>query len=192
LSQAVALGGVLYSRGHADAGTVWQQHQVTGRQRDEGREPRPLVAERLLDHLDQHLGALPHQFTYVGEFPAVSVRLADIPPEDVGRMQKAGAFESDIDKRRLHSRQYPRYPAFVYVAVQAAARGALYVDLLQDPVFEQRRSNFPRGHVDQYFFFRQLLAHRAPPDVLTRRNGSMPACASSEAVSNTGKPTTPE
>src|SRR6185437_4103925 len=98
-----------------------------------------------------------------------------------------GALQPDLDERRLHARQHARYAPLVEVAHQAAAAGALDVDLLHHAVLEQRGARLARGDVDQ-----DLGAHAAPPSPAPAGHSAMPAAASSCAVSYSGNPMTPE
>jgi hypothetical protein len=104
--------------------------------------------------------------------------------EDVGGMQKCGALQADIDECRLHARQHPGNPAFVDVADQSTAAGALQKHLLQHAVFDDGRARLVGGGIDQ-----NLGAHRPRSP---RCHTATPAAFSSAAVSNSGNPMTPE
>ena len=59
---------------------------------------------------------------------------------DVGHVQEGGALEADVDEGRLHAGQHAHDLAEVEVADDAAARGALDVQLLHHaPVRRPRR-----------------------------------------------------
>jgi hypothetical protein len=59
---------------------------------------------------------------------------------DIRRVQKGGFFKPDINKRRLHARQYAAYFPAIYIANQAALGVTLYMYLLQYSVFNQRNA----------------------------------------------------
>jgi hypothetical protein len=110
-------------------------------------------------------------------------------------MQERGPLETELDERRLHPRQHARYLSFIDVADQPAAARAFDQDLLQHAAFDERRANLARRRVDQNL----LALHRAPdaacdgvrpPDRVPHR--TTPQRASKAAVSNRGRPTTPE
>ena len=96
-------------------------------------------------------------------------------------MQKAGTLQANIDKRRLHAGQHARNFTLVEIADNAATIAALDVDFLQQARFEQRRAHLARRDVHQDF-----SRHGAPCH--TR----MPERCSRSAVSNSGRPITPE
>ena len=59
-------------------------------------------------------------------------------------MQERGALQADVDERRLHAGQHPRYLAQVHVADQPALQRALQVQLLHGAVFHHRDARFLR------------------------------------------------
>jgi hypothetical protein len=68
-------------------------------------------------------------------------------------VQERRAVEPYLHERRLHPGQHARYRAIVDIADQAPARRPLDEDLLQHAVFEQRRPDLGRRHVNQDLFF---------------------------------------
>ena len=96
---------------------------------------------------------------------------------EVGDVQEAGLFESDIDERRLHPGQHARDFALIEVADQPLALVALQVELAQYAVFEHRHAHFKRGCVDYNFaLHRSNFPNGAVTTVNTaRRPGIQPA-----------------
>jgi hypothetical protein len=90
-------------------------------------------------------------------------------------MQEGIAVETYIDEGRLHARQHAHHFARIDVADDAAPAGALYIEFQQRAIFQQRRPGLAWRHIDQYF-----------------ARHAIPACRSRAAVSNSGKPMTPE
>ena len=99
--------------------------------------------------------------------------------EYVGGVQERGALHADVDERRLHAGQDPRYAALVDIADQAAAAGALQKHFLQHAVFDDRGARLVGAGVDQNF-----SAHGLP--VLAVR-AQRHASRSNSAVSNNGR-----
>jgi hypothetical protein len=95
-------------------------------------------------------------------------------------MQEPSAVQADIDESGLHARHHPLHPAFIDIANHAPARRAFDLQLLQHAVFDQGDAGFARSDVDQDFFGHDSLQTKSE----NRR--------SSDAVSNKGKPITPE
>jgi len=106
---------------------------------------------------------------------------------DIAGVQKGGALETDVDEGRLHARQDPRYATLVEIAHQAAPAGALDVEFLRDAVFDQRGARLARRDIDQYLAHQRGSARRS----MVCQRGT-PAASSSAAVSNSGRPITPE
>ncbi len=104
LAQALPLGLVLDAGRHADALSEGHENQVTGRDSYEGREPRALGAERILEHLHQDVRTLAHQLADVVGARRGAAVLRVVGLDDVRGVQKRRALEADIDERRLHAR----------------------------------------------------------------------------------------
>ncbi len=154
-------------RDNAHAGLVGHQHQQAARNGDVGHEkPRALVADRILDGLNEnclpflHAGADRRQHALVepGQL-AEAARLA--------RAQEAGAFETDIDKGRLHAGQHALDAAEKDVADQRVAgaaglrlqvvfHGALQKELHGPTVLDDRDARFAGADIDQDFFGHQI------------------------------------
>ena len=139
---------------------------------------------------------------------------------DVGDMQECGPFESDFDERGLHSRQDARDPAEVDVADQAARAGTLDVQLLHDSLLEHGYARLLRRDVDEDVVAhgvgalrcrrklgrgrlrmgsgsrlgrRRRMGNRSVQQVFGRLHMTWnPILARISAVSNSGKPITPE
>ena len=227
VAQARALGFRLDARRDAEPLAARHEHQETRRQRDEGREPRALAADRVLQHLHDDVVAGIDEPADVrrrrnaarpgGRRLAVAGDHAlrvdrDVRGGDVVDVQERGALEAGVDERRLHARQHARHAPLVDVADDAAAAGALDEDLVQHAVLEQRRARFARADVDQDLgrhatSLGRAGVERAPAAAAgggraasysaavpggAPSQGTSPARASSAAVSNSGRPTTPE
>ena len=186
-TQTLTLSVLVDARRNADARASWQQDQVTRRQRYERRQPRTLVAERILDDLDQQAVPFPHEFPYVRQFFGRSVTRIAVP-RNIRGMQECRTIESNLHECGLHAGKNARHPSIVDITDQAAARRAFDEDFLQYPVLEQCRPGFRRRHVDQDLLFSRLVAHIAS---FNSAGGSIPAARNSSAVSRTGSPTTP-
>ena len=181
LAQPLPLVLVLDAGRHTDAVAERHEDQVARRDRDESGEPRALGAERILEHLDEDVGALAHQLAdAVGARRGVAV-LGIVGLDDVGGVQERRALETDVDERCLHSGQHPRYTSLVEIARQTAPARALDEQFLKHAVLQQRRARLARAHVDH-----DLRAHGAGPS----RAASIGA--SSSQVSHSGSPITPE
>ncbi len=97
-------------------------------------------------------------------------------------MQKRRTLESNVHERRLHSGQHSRHSALVEIADEPAPARALHVDFLKYVGLDNRSSGFAWSHVDENFD-----RHRDPPC----QHGT-PAARNNSAVSNSGRPITPE
>jgi len=75
---------------------------------------------------------------------------------DVRGVQKGGPIQADVDEGRLHARQHPAHLAAEYIAHQATAGAALYDDLLEHPVLDQRHPGLRRRYVNQQLFTHPL------------------------------------
>ena len=64
-------------------------------------------------------------------------------------MQKTGALQANINKRRIHARQHPLHLALVNVADNAALALALDEKILQHAAFENRNPRLVRRVIDQ-------------------------------------------
>ena len=67
-------------------------------------------------------------------------------------MQKRGAFQSDIDKRRLHAGQHSRDPPEIEVADQATQGSALDFEILDKALLHSCDACFVGAVIDQDFF----------------------------------------
>ena len=87
------------------------------------------------------------------DFPAITVEA-----DNIGHMNKAGALCSNIDKGRLHTRQYPHHLARVNVADNTATGGALDVDVIRYTIIHNGNTRLHRCDIDQDF-----LTQRSAP-----------------------------
>ncbi len=71
---------------------------------------------------------------------------------NIGGMQKSGAFQSDLDKSRLHTRQHPANTAFVDITDQPPLFDAFDQNLLHHAIFDDGNPGFGRSHIDQNLF----------------------------------------
>ena len=150
LAQELPAALVLDALRDADVRVLRQVHEEAPGDRDLRREAGALGSDRVLDHL--HHDRLP-----LGEDLLDRARrrgglavLALLP--DVGDVQERGPLEPDLDERGLHAGQHPHHAAHVDVADDAAARGALDVQLLHHAVRHHRDARFLRRDVDQDLF----------------------------------------
>ncbi len=150
LAQELAAALVLDALRDADVRVLRQVHEEPPGDRDLRGEPGALGADRVLDHLH-------HERLPFGEDLLDRARrrgglavLALLP--DVGDVQERGALEPDLDERGLHAGQHPHHAAHVDVADDAAARGALDVQLLHHAVRHHRDARLLRRDVDEDLF----------------------------------------
>ena len=134
-------------------------HQLVRR----GLAPKPVLAadtEVVLDGAvlgkpKDAMGAIDMLRRLSGKTHEVSTAVAVLAMlPDVGDVQERGAFEADLDERRLHARQHACDLAQVNIADQAARARALHVQLLDHALLEHRHPRFLRRHVDE-----DLVAH---------------------------------
>lgn len=92
---------------------------------------RALVAERVFGDLHHQLLA----FLQV-MFDILRAFFGQLLAAEIGQMQKGGLVQANIDKGRLHARQYPAHLAFINVADQALLANALDDQFLQHAVFD--------------------------------------------------------
>ena len=215
-AQDLALGLVLDALRYADVRVLRQVDQQPSGKADLRRQPRALGADRVLDHLHQQRLALVQDALDRPVFMAV---LPVLP--DVGDMQERGALEADLDERRLHAGQDARDAAEIDVADQAARAGALDVQLLHDALLEHRNARLLRRDVDEDVVAhgmgalrgcrrklgrgrlrmargsrlgrRRRMGNRSVQQVVGRLHMTWnPILARISAVSNSGRPITPE
>ncbi|KJJ14802.1 hypothetical protein HMPREF3156_01913 [Neisseria sp. HMSC06F02] len=74
--------------------------------------------------------------------------------EDIDDVQKRGAFQTDVDKRALHSGQHAAHHAQINIADQTMAAVALYMQLADIVFFQHRHTCFLRRNVDEHGFGR--------------------------------------
>jgi hypothetical protein len=126
-------------------------HQEASGQRDVGRQARALGADGVLDDLDEDLLAFAEEIADVRFDGFVGRRLV-IDSEDVGEVvedaasladiEKTVPRETDVDERRLHSRQDPGHPTFVEVADHRRRPMALRPIADEARFFAQRNPGF--------------------------------------------------
>ena len=110
-----------------------------------------LGAERILDDLHRNFLTVMQQIANVGL--VVGFTFCGGPVRrDIGSMQKRRAFDTDVDKGRLHAGQHALHLAHIDIAGQTAARGALDQQFLEHTVLQQRDPGFARRMIDQDFF----------------------------------------
>lgn len=113
-------------------------------QRNGGRQSRALSTDRILGHLYQQT------LTFADQLFDRAVLAVFLPRSfDVKHMQKSRAFQPDIHKGRLHTREHPQHLADIDVADKAAAGGSLNVEILQDAVDKDRHTRLARRAIDQ-------------------------------------------
>src|SRR6185437_12259822 len=127
-----------------------------------GGEPRALLADRILDHLDQDLLALMDAFADLGR--ALGVEAGQIgQAARLARAQEARTLQPDIDEGGLHAGQHALHAAEDDVADQAVAAaavgfsaravveadGALEHEILQPAILDDGDANLTGACVDQ-------------------------------------------
>src|SRR5450631_2417274 len=180
-AQPLALGLGFDARRYADSPALGHVDEISRRQGDVGGEPRALRAQRVLDDLDENFIALGHQGADVLAARRFDAGLNVTRVENVGGMQEGRTLQPDLDERGLHAREDARYPAFVNIADESASAGTLEKHLLKHAVFDDRGARLVRACIDENF-----SAHRGYDQCGT------PASSRSSAVSNSGRPITPE
>ncbi len=161
--QALPLGLVLDAAGDAEMAHGRQQHQVAARQGDVGADARPLVGQRVLDHLDDDLLARLQQVVD-GRRALLLVRrdllgagvveLQVLHRLDVGGhvadVEEGVALEAHVDERGLHAGQHARHPALVDVAHEPAVTMPLDEDLRQAVVLQHGDPRLVRIALDEH------------------------------------------
>ena len=152
LAQPLAFLFVLDALRHTDVGGFRHEYQITRGNGDVGGQAGALGAQRILDDLHQHLLAFLQQAgdVFVAGHRNVTAVVAE--HRDVRSVQESRPLQSDVDKRRLHARQHAADNAFIDVANQPAAPGALDKHFLQDAVLHHRHAGFLRRYVDQQLY----------------------------------------
>ena len=197
-AQQFTLGFVLDPLRDADMRVLRQVDQHAAGNRNLGRQPRALGADRVLDDLDRDgLAVVQHLFDRGRRHIILAVVRTGVP--DVGDVQKRGAFQADVDEGRLHAWQHPHHLAEIHVAGEAARQRALDVQFLHRTLQDQRDARFLRGDVDQNVFVHAIPFTRAVDgfaSVVGCRPAAyrtlMPARFNNCAVSNKGKPMMPD
>ncbi len=147
--QPLALVLFLDPRRDAHAPALRHVHQIPGGQGNVGGQAGALGAQGILHDLNQNFIAFRNQRTDAFGVRRLDAGIRVTRIENVGRMQKSGAFQADVDERRLHPRQHPRDTAFVNVADQSAAAGALQIEFLQDAILHDGGARLVHAGIDQ-------------------------------------------
>ena len=148
------------------------QHEVPAGQRDVGREPRPLRADRILRDLHHDLLPLLEQILDEGlaglhdgvrplvrrdgglvvlALLVVAVRLevhVEQRRRDVAHVEERGALQPHVHERGLHARQHPDDAAEVHVAHEPTFVAAVDLELGQPAGVHQRDADLPSGGAD--------------------------------------------
>ncbi len=148
-----------------------------------GRQACPLGAERVLDHLHEHLLAVVDELgdvlgragrlaerafvalrdeLGVGGFRQVVALRLQGRADDVRGVKKRGALEADVDEGGLHAGQHATHPAFVDVADQTAPVGALDERLLEDAILDHGNPGFPGRDVDEQLGTQAMVPFSSP------------------------------
>jgi hypothetical protein len=135
-----------------------RKHQQPTRNADLRGQPGPLGANRVLDDL-HHQGLPLENLPFDGQRSrrrfrrSTALNVAGTVPgegrHEIGNVQESGALQTDVDERRLHSRQHPGHLAQVHVAHQSALQRPLDVQFLDRAVFDDGHPGFLRRPIDQ-------------------------------------------
>src|SRR5262249_5926135 len=95
----------------------------------------------------------------------------------IGNVEKAGLVQTNIDKRGLHTRQYPRYLTFVDIADETLMLLALEIEFSERPILEHRHACFKcRGinhdlalHMHSSSRIAAVQRRQTPPPLVTSR-----------------------
>ena len=166
------------------ARSVGQINEIPRRDRDAGCQTRALAAKRVFQNLHQDVTAFTHEIANTDIVVTLDSVFFDRRARDVGFVEKSGTVQTDVDKSSLHTRQNPGHLAAVYVTDQPTPAGALDKHFLDSSVRDQRCAGLARRFVDKNFLFHLSLPSCPATSIPRSRNSS--------AVSNSGKPTTPE
>ena len=128
--------------GHANFIRRRQKDEKTRGDGNLHRQPRALAANRVFQHL--HQKRLP-----LAQHVADALRRLVAAAHHILHMQKTGALQANINKRRIHARQHPLHLALVNVADNAALALALDEKILQHAAFENRNPRLVRRVIDQ-------------------------------------------
>ena len=120
-----------------------------------GGDARTLLAQRLLQHLHDHVLPLVELVLDGGVVAAVRgpafLLVEEVLGqllEDVGDVEEGVALEAEVDEGRLHAGQDPGDPALVDAPRDAAVGLALDEELGDDPVLEEGHLRLVGGGVD--------------------------------------------
>ena len=163
--QALPLGLVLDAPRDAEVAHGRQQHQVAPRQGDVGADARPLVGQRVLDHLDDDLLPRLQQVVDRGRGLGLVVAVVELVGAavvdlqvfhrlDVGGhvadVEEGVALEADVHEGGLHAGQHPRHPPLVDVAHQPPMAVPLDEDLRQAVVLQDGDPGLVRIALDEH------------------------------------------
>ena len=162
--EALALGFVLDPPRDAEVAHGGEQHQVAARQGDVRADARPLVRQRVLDHLDDDLlprlqqvvdrGRDLRRVVVVEVVGAAVVELQVLHRLDVGGdvadVEEGVALEADVDEGGLHAREHPRHPPLVDVAHEPPMAVPLDEDLRQAVVLQDGDPGLVRIALDEH------------------------------------------
>src|SRR5471030_1827910 len=197
-AQRFALGFLFDLLRDADVRVLRQVDQHAAGDGDLRRQPRALGADGVLDDLHrQHLAVEEDFFDRRRRRLRVLRAVVRARFPDVGHVQERRAFQTDVDKGRLHARQHPHHLAGVDVAGQAARQRALDVQLLHGALQDEGDAGFLRRNVNQYVFVHVssmpvVLVVAAKDDHTRAQGNGKPAWRSNCAVSYRGRPMMPE
>src|SRR5690606_10506830 len=97
-------------------------------------------------NLHKHIAALCQEL-----FDGLVLAAAVTELMDIRHMQKGSTFEADIDKCRLHARQYTADTSVINIAYDPPAAGTFDVQFLRDPLLDDRNPYFLRRDIDKDF-----------------------------------------
>ena len=148
-AQSFALLFALDALRHADVRLLRQKNQqATGDAELRGKS-RALAADGLLD--DLHQQGLAFEQDFFDRLGGIAL-IAVFP--DVGDMQECRPIQADVDKGRLHARQYAFDLAEIDVADDATVAAALDVQILHHAELHHCNAGLLRGDIDE-----DLIAH---------------------------------
>ncbi len=140
---------------------VRQQHQIARWNGDLGAQPRALTPQGVFDHLHrQHLtggqqlcNRRPRlargQLTHRGELIVVWWCARWFTAHQIGNVQKRGAGQTNVHKRRLHARQDALDPAHVDLTHTTGQIAPFNGQFLGQSIFDNRHTTLGRRDIDQ-------------------------------------------
>src|SRR5690625_3182374 len=155
-AQAFTLALILDADRHTDVSAVGEIHQISGRKGQIRGQASAFATDWVFAHLHQKRLPFPQQCPYIRYFgPPVLILQGGLG--NVRCVDKCCASQTDIHKRRLHTRQHTHHLALVDVTHVAFIVVTLDVQFLDYAIIHHRHTGLDWRDVDQDFFTHSRL-----------------------------------